>query len=136
MSMQTYLAAVPKAELHVHLEGSILPGTLLTLARRNGVELPADTEEGLRMWFAFRDFDHFIEIYGTISRCLKTTEDFETIAYEFGAEMARQHALYAEVTFSPSFHRHQGIEDSLCLERQERGPQTARHDSSVESRRG
>jgi len=118
MSIQTYLTAVPKAELHVHLEGSILPSTLLTLAKRNGIELPATTVEGLRELFAFRDFDHFIEIYGIISRCLKTTEDFETIAYEFGAEMARQHAH----------------PDSLFLDGLERGRQRARQEFGVEMR--
>lgn len=134
MSIQTYLAAAPKAELHVHLEGSILPATLLTLARRNGVELPATTVEGLRQWFIFRDFPHFIEIYSAISKCLKTTEDFETISYEFGAEMARQHALYAEVTFSPSFHSHQGLPDDLFLDGLERGRQRARQEFGVEIR--
>lgn len=134
MSIQTYLAAVPKAELHVHLEGSILPGTLLTLAKRNGIELPATTVDGLRELFAFRDFDHFIEIYGMISRCLKTTDDFETIAYEFGAEMARQHCLYAEVTFTPSFHHHHGHPDNLFLDGLERGRKSAREEFGVEIR--
>jgi aminodeoxyfutalosine deaminase len=134
MSIETYIQAVPKAELHVHLEGSILPSTLLMLAKRNGVELPATTVEGLREWFFFRDFDHFIEVYGAISKCLKTTEDFETIAYEFGAEMARQHALYAEVTFTPSFHHHHGHPDSLFLDGLERGRQRARQEFGVEMR--
>jgi aminodeoxyfutalosine deaminase len=104
-----YLRAAPKAHLHVHLEGSILPETLLTLARRNGVALPADSVDGLRAWFTFRDFDHFIEVYLTITRCLRTAEDYELIAYEFGAEMARQHVRYAEVTFSPSTHEALGV---------------------------
>jgi aminodeoxyfutalosine deaminase len=104
-----YLRAAPKAHLHVHLEGSILPETLLTLARRNGVALPADSVDGLRAWFTFRDFDHFIEIYLTITRCLRTAEDYELIAYEFGAEMARQHTRYTEVTFSPSTHEALGV---------------------------
>jgi adenosine deaminase len=55
MSLQSYLAAVPKAELHVHLEGSISPATLLVLAERNGITLPHNTVEGLREYFKFRD---------------------------------------------------------------------------------
>ncbi len=104
MSLYPYIAAAPKAELHVHLEGSIRPATLLTLAKRHRVDLPADTEEGLRNWYRFRDFHHFIEVYIGITRCLRAVEDFELIVYEFGAEMARQHIRYAEVTFSPSTH--------------------------------
>jgi len=100
-----YIKAVPKAELHVHLEGSIQPATLLMLAQRNDVKLPVQTVEDLQDWFTFRDFDHFIEIYFEISSCLKTGDDYELIAYEFGANMARQNVRYAEVTFSPSTHQ-------------------------------
>lgn len=101
-----YLQAVPKAELHVHLEGAICPETLMTLAQRNNVALPVTTLEEARAWFTFSDFTHFVEIFMAISRCLKTVEDYELIAYEFGAEMARQHVRYAEVTFSVSTHEY------------------------------
>jgi aminodeoxyfutalosine deaminase len=101
-----YIEAVPKAELHVHLEGSIQPATLLMLAQRNDVKLPVQTVEDLQNWFTFRDFDHFIEIYFAISSCLKTSDDYELIAYELGAQMALQNVRYAEVTFSPSTHQY------------------------------
>ena len=104
MSLDSYLRAVPKVELHVHLEGAIHPATLLELARRNRVDLPADSVEGLRQWFVYRDFGHFIEIFVTATACLCTAEDYELIVYEFGAEMARQNVRYTEVTFSPSTH--------------------------------
>ncbi|MGZ6365452.1 MAG: adenosine deaminase [Ktedonobacteraceae bacterium] len=102
--IERYLKAVPKAELHVHLEGSIYPATLLKLAQQNDVKLPVQTVEDLQNWFTFRNFDHFIEIYFAISSCLKTCDDYELIAYEFGAQMAPQNVRYAEVTFSPSTH--------------------------------
>jgi len=104
MSLHEYIAAAPKAELHVHLEGSVQPSTFLMLAKRHRVDLPADTVEGLRDWYRFRDFHHFIEVYVAITKCLRTVEDFELIVYEFGADMARQNIRYAEVTFSPSTH--------------------------------
>jgi adenosine deaminase len=72
MSLRTYLAAAPKVELHVHLEGSIRPETLLELAWRNARSLPHDTVDGLREWFVYRDFPHFIEVYGAVSRCLRS----------------------------------------------------------------
>src|SRR5712692_4201080 len=109
MSLESYIRAVPKAELHVHLEGSIQPATLLLLAERNGIDLPARTVDDLRSWFVYRDFRHFIEIYFTITRCLKTVEDYELIVHQFGAEMARQNIRYAEVTFSPSTHHYLGV---------------------------
>lgn len=104
LSLESYLRAAPKVELHVHLEGSIRPATLLALAKRNGVHLPAESEAGLRAWLTYRSFPHFVEIYNAITRCLRTKEDYELITYEFGAEMARQHVCYAEVTFTPSSH--------------------------------
>jgi aminodeoxyfutalosine deaminase len=101
MSLRDFVREMPKAELHVHLEGSIAPATLLTLAERNGVALPADDVAGLREFYRFTSFDHFIQVYFAISSCLRTLDDFCLIAYEFGAEMARQNTRYAEVTFTP-----------------------------------
>jgi len=101
MSLRDFVREMPKVELHVHLEGSIAPATLLTLAQRNGVALPADDAAGLREFYRFTDFDHFIQVYIAISKCLQTLDDFALIAYEFGVEMARQRIRYAEVTFTP-----------------------------------
>jgi len=104
MGLVEFINAMPKVELHVHLEGSIRPDTLLTLAERNGVTLPACDLEGLRRFYRFADFDHFLQVYFTISNCLCTPDDFRLIAYQFGAEMARQCVRYAEVTFTPHTH--------------------------------
>src|SRR5258708_36036141 len=136
-AVQACLHAVPKAELHVHLEGSIRPETLLTLARRNGVELPSSDVEALRRWFAYRDFNHFVEIFFAVSRCLKTAEDYELIAYEFGAEMARQNVRYAEVTFSASTHHYSlGIPYDTYFSGLNKGRGRARTDFGVEIRWG
>jgi aminodeoxyfutalosine deaminase len=100
VNLRAFARQIPKVELHVHLEGSIRPNTLLQLARRNGVELPARDVDGLRDFYRFRSFTHFIEVYVTITRCLQTQDDYRLIAYEFGADCARQNVRYAEVTFS------------------------------------
>lgn len=121
MSVDSYLRAVPKVELHVHLEGAIQPATLLELAKRNGIELPATTEPELREFFKFRDFRHFADIYVLITRCLRTVDDYELIVHDFGAEMARQNARYAEVTFSPSTHKWLGVSDETMLDGLNRG---------------
>ena len=134
-NIEQYLRAVPKAELHVHLEGSIQPATLLTLAQRNGVALPAKTVTEVQDWFTYRDFNHFLAIYLDITRCLKSAEDYELIAYEFGATMARQNIRYAEVTFSPSTHRYAlGIPHDTYFGGLTRGRERARADFGVEMR--
>jgi adenosine deaminase len=130
-----YFQQIPKAELHVHLEGSIQPATLLELARRNGVTLPADDAEGLRRWCRFQDFRHFVEIYITISRCLRRREDYELIAYEFGAAMARQRIRYAEVTFSPSTHEFTlGVPQAVYFAGLTAGRRRAKREFGVEIR--
>ncbi|MGD2207314.1 MAG: adenosine deaminase, partial [Anaerolineae bacterium] len=101
MSLHDFINEMPKVELHVHLEGSIRPDSLLALAERNHVSLPARDLQGLREFYHFTDFDHFIQVYLAVSRCLKTVADYSLIAYEFGADMARQNIRYAEVTFTP-----------------------------------
>ncbi len=112
MSLRDYIRAMPKVELHVHLEGTVQPATLLELARANGVPLPATDIEGLREWYTFRDFDHFLDVYMQICACLKTPGDFTRITYEYGRAMAAQNIRYAEVTWTPATH----VSDELPFE--------------------
>jgi adenosine deaminase len=104
MSIEAFIRQMPKVELHVHLEGSIAPATLLELARHNGVALPAASEEELRTWYTFRGFPHFVEVYSTLSRCIRTPDDLELIGRAFLADQAAQHVLYSEVTFTALTH--------------------------------
>jgi len=101
--LHAFVEAMPKVDLHVHLEGSIAPETIVQLASRNKVALPfANVQElySLCNYFRFHDYTQFREIFILITSCLKTPDDFELIAYEFGKERARQHILYSEVTFT------------------------------------
>jgi aminodeoxyfutalosine deaminase len=100
MNIAEFAERMPKVELHVHLEGSILPRTLLRLAERNQIQLPAKDVRGLYKLYRYRDFNHFLESYMTITGCLRTAEDYQLIAYEYGCECARQNIRYAEVTFT------------------------------------
>ncbi len=100
MNLTEFAQRMPKVELHVHLEGSILPGTLLKLAQRNHIPLSARDEDGLGELYRYRDFNHFLDSYMTITRCLHTAEDYQLISYEYGRECARQNVRYAEVTFT------------------------------------
>ena len=98
---RAFIARMPKAELHVHLEGSVHPETLLDLGRQHGIDYPFTDLAGAREWFQFRDFPHFIEIYIAIKRALRTADDYARITRELAAEAARQNTQYLEVTFSP-----------------------------------
>ena len=91
----------PKIELHVHLEGTLRPHTLLAIAEKNGVELPASTPEGLADLFHFTDLPHFIEIWLMVTACLRTAADFRRITVDYAGEAAAQGAVYIEGIFAP-----------------------------------
>lgn len=104
MALPDYIAAIPKVELHVHIEGSIRPETLLALAKRHHIALPVTSLAKLRKWYQFTDFAHFVQVYYTISSCLRTPDDIETITREFLAGQAAQNIRYSEATFTPYVH--------------------------------
>lgn len=134
-----FIGAMPKAEIHIHLEGSIRPLTLLQLAQRHDRMdlLPDDDLDSLQRWFTFTDFPHFVQIYLTISRLLTSAEDFAAVTYACGAEMAAQNIRYRELTVTPFTHTHlqdKGLTIDSVLAGLEAGRQQARRDFGVEMR--
>jgi adenosine deaminase len=99
--LENFITQMPKVELHVHLEGSVKPETLIKLAQKYDVLLPANNLDELRDWYVFKDFSHFIEVYSTISKCFRQADDIELIAREFLIGQAEQNIRYSEVTFTP-----------------------------------
>jgi aminodeoxyfutalosine deaminase len=101
--------AYPKIELHVHLEGTVRPETLLEIARRNDYALPCSTAEELRALYEFRDFTHFIEIWVLTTNALRTETDFRQVVVDYAAEAATHGAVYIEGIFSPSERVRRGV---------------------------
>jgi adenosine deaminase len=99
--IENFITRMPKAELHVHLEGSVKPETLIKLASKYKIDLPVKNLDELNAWYTFKDFEHFIEVYGAISNCLRHTDDLELITREFLIGQAQQNIRYSEVTFTP-----------------------------------
>jgi aminodeoxyfutalosine deaminase len=134
-----WIRTIPKAELHVHLEGTTQPGTLLKLAERHNTlsNLPARNVADLKDWFTFTGFPHFVEIIMTVQKLILTPEDFSLVTYEYGREMAAQNIRYAELTVTPYnhinlFRKPLTIED--LLSGLEDGRQKARKEFGVEMR--
>ncbi|MBN1146940.1 MAG: adenosine deaminase [Anaerolineales bacterium] len=135
MNLLEYARRIPKAELHVHLEGAIRPAILLQLAERNGLPLPARNAAELQDFYRYRDFAHFIRVYESIIACLRTEDDYRLIAYEFGAECARLNVRYAEVTFTIETNmRLNGLPWETILENLNSGREQARREFGVEVR--
>jgi aminodeoxyfutalosine deaminase len=104
------LMPCPKIELHVHFEGTVQPETLLEIGRKNAIPLPAETVQGLRDLYRFRDFPHFIETWLLVSSALRTADDFRRTVVEYAAEAASYGCLYIEGILSPLRQARQGVE--------------------------
>ena len=124
----------PKIELHVHLEGTVRPKTLLEIARRNDYPLAAETEEGLAELYDFRDFAHFIEIWILTTNALRTAEDFRQVVVDYAGEAASFGAVYLEGIFSPGERVRRGVGWEEIFEGYCDGAQAARELHGVEVR--
>lgn len=89
--------SLPKTELHVHLEGSLQPGTLVALAAKHGIAL---SEEEVRRRYAYRDFTEFIEAYKWVCSQLRDPDDYGLALRDLGEQLLAQHVVYAELTLS------------------------------------
>ncbi len=96
--------AMPKAELHVHLEGTVDAPTLLTLAERHGVAPPADDVAGVEAWYRFDGFPMFLERYFTVLGLLRQPEDFAIVAERYLTRAADQGAVHVEFHVSATGH--------------------------------
>ena len=102
---------IPKAELHLHIEGTLEPELAFELAARNGIELPyADTEE-LRKAYLFDDLQSFLNLYYSLMTVLRTEEDFAALADAYLARAAAQGVRHAEIFFDPQAHIARGRVD-------------------------
>jgi len=102
VSLQSFIAGLPKAELHVHHVGSASPRIVSELAARHpDAGVPSDLE-GLKDYFTFRDFAHFIDVYLAVVDLVRTPEDIRLLTYEVAREMSEgQNLRYAELTCTP-----------------------------------
>ena len=116
MTTSEILKAMPKTEVHLHLEGTISAETLWTLAERNHVELPVKNLAELRGMYVFEDFDKFIRLWLLMCSCLKTEGDYAGMVDGFVAECRRQNIRYAEVHFSPYNHEKFGMGAAKAFE--------------------
>ncbi|MFF3642297.1 adenosine deaminase [Streptomyces sp. NPDC002564] len=107
---------IPKAELHLHIEGTLEPELAFALAARNGVDLPyADTEE-LRRAYEFDDLQTFLNLYYRLMAVLRTEADFEDLADAYLARAAAQGVRHAEIFFDPQAHTARGIPIATVIE--------------------
>ncbi|MES2958230.1 MAG: adenosine deaminase [Pseudomonadota bacterium] len=108
-SLPALLRTMPKAELHIHIEGSLEPELIFRLAARNGVALAYPDVEALRAAYAFSDLQSFLDIYYAGAGVLRSEADFFDLAWAYLERAAADNVLRAEIFFDPQTHTERGV---------------------------
>ncbi len=109
------LQRMPKAELHIHIEGSLEPEMIFALARRNGVSLPYANVEALRAAYAFTNLQSFLDIYYAGASVLLKEQDFYDMAWAYFEKAAADHVVHAELFFDPQTHTSRGVDMATVI---------------------
>ena len=107
--LSALLRRMPKAELHLHIEGSLEPELIFELAQRNGVALPYASVDALRAAYAFSDLQSFLDLYYAGASVLLKEQDFFDLAWAYFERAAADNVVHAEVFFDPQTHTERGV---------------------------
>lgn len=107
--LATFIAGLPKAELHLHIEGSLEPELMFALARRNSVAIPFASVEEVRAAYRFSNLQDFLDIYYQGANVLITERDFHDLAAAYFARVAQDGVVHAEIMFDPQTHTDRGV---------------------------
>lgn len=107
--MKAFIHAMPKAELHVHLEGTFEPEHIFAMAQKNGVKLGYKTPEAIVQAYDFHDLPSFLNFYYAAMAVLQTEQDFYALAYAYFEKAAAENIVYVEPFFDPQGHTSRGI---------------------------
>ena len=125
------LQAMPKAELHIHIEGSLEPELIFALAQRNGVALSYPSVEALRAAYAFTDLQTFLDIYYAGASVLLKEEDFHDMAWAYLSKAAAENVLHTELFFDPQTHTDRGVPFEVVIKGLDRACQRAKTELGV-----
>ena len=114
--LDAFIAGLPKAELHMHIEGSLEPELMFALAARNGVEIPFASVEEVRAAYSFSNLQDFLDIYYQGANVLRTADDFRDLAIAYFDRIAADGAVHAEIFFDPQTHTDRGISFDTVME--------------------
>ena len=127
------LRRMPKAELHVHIEGTLEPELIFSLARRNQVSLDYQSVDELRAAYAFSDLQSFLDIYYAGANVLRQERDFEDMARAYLERAAADNVVHAEIFFDPQTHTARGVSMETVINGLHRACSNARDDQGVDA---
>lgn len=114
--LDAFITGLPKAELHLHIEGSLEPELMFALAGRNGVTIPYASVEDVRAAYAFSNLQDFLDIYYAGADVLRTQQDFHDLATAYFDRAAADGVVHAEIMFDPQTHTARGIAFGVVIE--------------------
>ena len=114
--LDAFITGLPKAELHLHIEGSLEPELMFALAERNGVSIPFASVEEVRAAYDFSNLQDFLDIYYAGANVLLTRQDFHDLAAAYFARAAADGVVHAELMFDPQTHTDRGVPFSEVIE--------------------
>lgn len=119
-------ARLPKAELHLHIEGTLEPEMVFAFSERNGVDLPWSSVDDLRSRYSFTDLQSFLDLYYACMAVLRTEDDFAELAEAYLERAWKQGVRHAELFFDPQAHTSRGVPIDVVIDGLLRGLATAR----------
>lgn len=114
--LSAFITGLPKAELHLHIEGSLEPELMFALAKRNRIAIPFDSVEAVRAAYSFSRLQDFLDIYYAGADVLRTAQDFYDLADAYFARAAADGVVHAEIFFDPQTHTDRGIPFQVAAE--------------------
>jgi adenosine deaminase len=116
MDYPALIKEMPKAELHLHIEGTLEPELMMQLAKRNGIRIPYDSVEEVRRAYEFTNLQSFLDIYYAGAAVLQTRQDFHDLTYAYLERAAADNVRHVEIFFDPQTHTERGIAFTTVLD--------------------
>ena len=134
MNLKEFAGALPKTELHLHIEGSLEPELMFALAQRNKVSIPFDSVAEIRAAYKFSNLQSFLDIYYQGMAVLKTEQDFHDLTYAYLERAAADNARHTEIFFDPQGHTERGVEFKTVIKGIRSGLQAGRDAFGISSK--
>ena len=131
--MDTFIKNLPKIELHVHIEGTLEPEMMFSLAKRNHIQLPYKTIQDIHAAYQFTNLQSFLDLYYQGARVLQTEEDFYDLMFAYLKKAHQQNVRHAEIFFDPQTHTQRGIPFEIFMRGLMRAKEDAQHQLGIRS---
>jgi len=132
--LKRLIEGLPKAELHLHIEGTLEPHMVIELARRNQVDLPYKSSEELSQLYEFRDLQSFLDLYYQATAVLQTEQDFFDLTWAYLKRCQADQVVHTEIFFDPQSHTSRGVQFAVVVEGIDRALQQAGTELGISSR--